>query len=77
MLNAKSVAMQIVNSFSEEWVEEFFGSCEELVGDLSEIIRGFDSVEEMKKSDDGSFLVRQLCGGFYSFRKDILKAYSI
>lgn len=77
MLNAKSVALQIVEEFSDEWVDEYFGSKEWLVSDLTSLLNQFESVEEIEEADELDFLVPQLGGGLYCFRKDILRAYHI
>lgn len=77
MLNAKSVAMQIVADFNPEWVEEFFGSAKELVEELVLVLNQFDSVADIKSADEADFFVNQNEGGLYSFRNDILRAYGL
>nr|DAG16830.1 MAG TPA: hypothetical protein [Caudoviricetes sp.] len=78
MLNAKSVAIRVVSSLDPEWVEAFFLSPEALVDDLTEIIRNFRSVKEMRKAPDDDFLVREIDGqGYCSFRREILHVYGV
>lgn len=77
MLNAKSVALQIIEEFSDEWVEEFFGSKEWLISDLASLINQFEGIEEIDESDEFDFLIPQLGGGLYSFQKEIRKAYGL
>ena len=78
MLNSKSVAMQIVSKFDSEWVEYFFGSREELVKEIQDILNQFNSVEEIKNCDESDCIVVQYHNaGSYSFKWDILKAYGL
>ena len=76
MLNAKSIAIVTVNRFNPEWTEEFFGSKEELVEELVEVLNQFDSVAELKAADDLDCAVRQNCGGLYIFKKDLLRTFA-
>lgn len=78
MLNAKSIAIRVVSTLDPEWVEAFFLSPEALVEDLTEIIRSFNSVEEMRKAPDDVFLVREIDGqGYCSFKREILHVYGV
>ena len=78
MLNAKSVVIRIVSNLDPEWIEAFFLSEEVLINDLTEIIRSFNSVDEMRKAPDDDFLVRELDGqGYCSFKQEILHVYGV
>lgn len=78
MLNAKSTAIRVVSTLDPEWVEAFFLSEEVLINDLTEIIRAFRSIEEMRKAPDDDFLVREIDGqGYCSFRREILHVYEV
>ena len=74
MLNAKSVAITIINSLNPEWVEQF-GTIEQVKQELVEILNQFHSVKEIKEADEDAFFIRELEGGFCSFKKIILRAY--
>ena len=78
MLNAKSVAIRIVSSLNPEWVEAFFLSPEALVDDLTEIVRSFNSLDEMRKAPSEDFLVHEIDGqGYVSFKREILHVYGV
>lgn len=78
MLNAKSVAIRVVATLDPEWVEAFFISPEALVDDLTEIIRSFNSVDEMRKAPAEDFLVREIDGqGYCSFKREVLHVYDV
>lgn len=78
MLNAKSVAIRVVDQLDPEWVEAFFLSEEVLINDLTEIIRSFNSVAEMRKAPDDDFLVREIDGqGYCSFKREVLHVYDV
>jgi hypothetical protein len=78
MLNAKSTAIRIVSTLDPEWVEAFFLSEEDLISDLTELIRNFRSVKEMRKAPDDDFLVREIDGqGYCSFKREILHVYDV
>lgn len=78
MLNAKSVAIRVVSTLDPEWVEAFFLSEEVLINDLTEIIRSFNSVEEMSKAPAEDFLVREIDGqGYCAFKREILHVYDV
>lgn len=78
MLNAKSVAIRVASSLDPEWVEAFFLSPETLVNDLTEIIRSFHSVDEMRRAPTEDFLVPELDGqGYVSFKREILHVYGV
>ena len=78
MLNAKSVAIRVVDQLDPEWIEAFFLSEEVLINDLTELIRHFRSVKEMRKAPDDAFLVREVNGqGYCSFKREILHVYGV
>ena len=78
MLNAKSVVIRIVSNLDPEWIEAFFLSEEVLINDLTEIIRSFNSVDEMRKAPSEDFLVHGIDGqGSVSFKREILHVYGV
>lgn len=78
MLNAKPTAIRIVSSLNPEWVEAFFLSPEALVDDLTEIVRSFNSLDEMRKAPYEDFLVHEIDGqGYVSFKREILHVYGV
>lgn len=76
MLNAKSIAVVTVNRFNIEWINEFFGSKEELINELVQVLNQFETVADLKAADDLDCAVRQNCGGLYLFKRDLLKTLS-
>ena len=76
MLNAKSIAVATVNRFNNEWTEEFFGSKEELIEELVQVLNQFEDAAELAAADDLDTAVHQYCGGVYIFKRDLLKTLS-
>ena len=77
MLNAKSVAIKIVQGLNPQWVEEFFSNRDELIEGLVVILNQFRTLDELVKADEIFFFIRQRDGGFRSFRREILLAYEV
>lgn len=76
MLNAKSVALNIINSLNPEWVAQF-GSTEQVQEELIGILNQFTTVKEIIEADEDEFLIRELEGAFCSFKQIILRAYYV
>lgn len=75
MLNAKSVAMNIVQGINPEWIETNFGSEGELIEVLVEILNQFKSVREIEQADSINTTVRMNSGNGFDFKYSILRVY--
>lgn len=78
LLNKKSVAISIVDTFSDDWIETFFWSKEDLIQKLVDVLSQFNSLKEIAEADDWDFGIREVNDGpICCFKRDVCHAYGI